>query len=695
MSFGIRTIVAAVLAAALAGGASAAPELRIEWEITNRFSPFEALSLPTSVFQEYRLQDEDGGFDGWHERLDRRPGGFRSPYADAFRTGAPIHWDPVRQLHSPRVTRFVKAERDPGTTVSARFRLTLPEGAQDTLPEGALCLWEGEVVQPCDAPFDTRVPLRGSFVDVEVAGEKIIRWIKPEHMVIVGVGDSYSSGEGNPDVPAQWKPLRFPNVNNIGWLAERRSQFLEPGPARRWVDDTCHRSFFSYQSLTALRLASEDPHRFVSFLHYSCSGAEIFDGLLFPQHRVIEEGRNGPVWLHYAQVNAAVQDLCAGPLAQNAGHRSHPDYFPVTLAETRGIDLSTFERRFRGSELAPEGRTERWLRQARESGGVSRSYPHDGLMWCPDLRKPDHVFLSIGGNDVAFGEMVRYYILPVDYEDNWLKSLAAPAVCPPIPYQADLSTHWNAFQRCEKLRRSNGYDALDLVTGRYENGLRVGGIDQRFALAVWVLGHRLKVPTEAISMAQYPDPMRTVPAVTPACQRLRDIDHVVYGARDDSYDDRSAWNGIDEATRVISWNKQWEYVVTQDEAYKALSFFDTFRAQLAATAQALGMSFVCDTRDAFVGHGWWTGEHLAMPHLVPEGTPGHWNIEDLDPYGYRVAGRAIRTANDSVLIQPSIVREPTRNTSVSGTFHPNFFGHRLVAEGFYDALFAGDPAAND
>lgn len=694
MVFSIRTVLAALAALCVTASASGAQTYRIDWEITNRFSPFEALSLPSAVFQEFRLRDEDGGFDGWHARLDRRPGGMKSPYADALRAGAPLHWDQVRQLHSPRVTRFVQAENDPRTTVSARFRLVVEDDEAAPLAEGTLCRWEGGAPQPCSAPFDTRVPLRGSFVSVEFDDETVLAWIKPDHMVIVGVGDSYSSGEGNPDIPAQWKPLRFPNVNDIGWLAERRDRFLEPGPDRRWVDKTCHRSFFSYQSLTALRLASEDPHRFVSFLHYSCSGAEIFDGLLFPQHRVIEEGFSGPVWLRYAQVNAAVQDLCAGPLDQNPAHRAHPDYFPITNAEKGDIRIGDFQRRFRGSVLAPGGRTERWLREEREAGGISRSYPHDGLMACDNLRRPDHVFLSIGGNDVAFGEMVRYYIVPVDYEDDWLKSVASPEVCPPPVYQADLLKHPAAHRRCERLRDSNGYDALDLVMGQPSRGAWVGGIDQRFSLAVSVLAHRLDVPMASISMAQYPDPMRTVPPVTPPCERLHYTDQVVYGAQDEGYDDRSAWNGIDEATRLISWNKQWEYVVTEDEAWRALDFFDTFRARLAETADDLGISFVCETRDAFVGHGWWTGEHLAMPHLVPEGARGHWNIEDLDPYGYRVAGRAIRTANDSVLIQPSLVRVATRNTSVSGTFHPNFFGHRLVAEGFYDALFAGEASAD-
>lgn len=688
MAFGMRLVFSGIFATLVASGATAAPGYRIDWEITNRFGPFEALNLPSAVFQEYRLRDEDGGFDGWHARLDRRPGGMKSPYADAIRSGAPLHWDPIRQLHSPRVTRFVKHEKDPQTTVSARFRLTV-EG-DDPLAEGAMCIWEGAPPQPCDAPFDTRVPLRGSFVSVEIGEETVLAWIKPEHMVIVGVGDSYSSGEGNPDLPAEWKPLRFPNSNDIGWLAERRSQFLEPGPDRRWIDNTCHRSFFSYQGLTALRLASEDPHRFVSFLHYSCSGAEIFDGLIFPQRRVIEEGSDGPVWLRYAQVNAVVQDLCAGGLSQNPRHRAHPDYFPVTDEELGGLSIRDFERTYRGTELAPGGRSEPWMRPAREAGGISRSYPHDGLMDCDELRVPDHVFLSIGGNDVAFGEMVRYYILPVDYEDSWLKSIAAPAVCPPPVYQADKRLHPAAYARCARLRGANGYDAMDLLTGTERNGQLVGGIDQRFSLAVSILKHRLRVPAEAISMAQYPDPLRTVPPVTPPCARLRYTDQVVYGAQSDTYDDLSAWNGIDEATRVISWTKQWEYVVTEEEAWKALDFFDTFRVRLADTAQELGISFVCETRDAFVGHGWWTGEHLALPHLVPQGRPGHWNIEDLDPYGYRVAGRAIRTANDSVLIQPSLVRVATRNTSVSGTFHPNFFGHRLVAEGFYQSLFGGE-----
>ena len=75
--------------------------------------------------------------------------------------------------------------------------------------------------------------------------------IKPHDMLVIGLGDSYASGEGNPDVKKHW--------------------FSD---STKWLDKKCHRSLFSWQSLVAARLAIEDPHRSVTFVGYACSGAE-------------------------------------------------------------------------------------------------------------------------------------------------------------------------------------------------------------------------------------------------------------------------------------------------------------------------------------------------------------------------------------------------------------------------------------
>lgn len=74
-------------------------------------------------------------------------------------------------------------------------------------------------------------------------------------------------------------------------------------PAEReasWLDDQCHRSLYSHQNLASMWLASLDPHRVITIVHVSCSGAEIVDGLLAPQSDPPGGGRVGESQLHAA-----------------------------------------------------------------------------------------------------------------------------------------------------------------------------------------------------------------------------------------------------------------------------------------------------------------------------------------------------------------------------------------------------------
>jgi GDSL-like Lipase/Acylhydrolase family/Abnormal spindle-like microcephaly-assoc'd, ASPM-SPD-2-Hydin/PKD domain len=83
--------------------------------------------------------------------------------------------------------------------------------------------------------------------------------------VIVSLGDSAASGEGNPD-----------------WLRPGRSgrTFKDAMWQAEWNDEQCHRSALSGHAQAALRLERRDPHSSVTFVHLACSGARITRGLL-------------------------------------------------------------------------------------------------------------------------------------------------------------------------------------------------------------------------------------------------------------------------------------------------------------------------------------------------------------------------------------------------------------------------------
>lgn len=86
--------------------------------------------------------------------------------------------------------------------------------------------------------------------------------------LIVSIGDSVASGEGNPDV---------------------RGTIGRPP---RWQLERCHRSLLSGHAQAALLAESDDPAHDVAFVPLGCSGATVLDGLLGPyrgQRRQVDE----------------------------------------------------------------------------------------------------------------------------------------------------------------------------------------------------------------------------------------------------------------------------------------------------------------------------------------------------------------------------------------------------------------------
>ena len=88
------------------------------------------------------------------------------------------------------------------------------------------------------------------------------RQVRVEDWLVVSIGDSVASGEGNPD----------------------RSGKLLPGNRFRakWESSRCHRSAKAGPAQAALALEAADPQTTTTFVHLACSGAEIGKGLLDP-----------------------------------------------------------------------------------------------------------------------------------------------------------------------------------------------------------------------------------------------------------------------------------------------------------------------------------------------------------------------------------------------------------------------------
>ena len=106
-------------------------------------------------------------------------------------------------------------------------------------------------------------------------------------LLILGMGDSFAAGVGNPDRPAQLRrdgminydggPIHLP-VRRNGYDHAPLSEINSA--SANWLDIRCFRSQYGPQFRTALHLAVDLPHAAVTFLDLSCDGARIIEGLL-------------------------------------------------------------------------------------------------------------------------------------------------------------------------------------------------------------------------------------------------------------------------------------------------------------------------------------------------------------------------------------------------------------------------------
>ncbi|MGE0055292.1 MAG: hypothetical protein AB7S74_13875 [Hyphomicrobium sp.] len=388
----VAVIIAIVVLAALAQTrAEAAPLLK--WRVENPFrlfadpadtevhrATYESLSAEerrTPILSAERALQRRHEVDGWASTM------FRKTCWDwkDNRYGCAEITDYMNP-DSHRVRAEIEGLEE-ATSLSCTW-LTAPLGGGD---------FRGKAVtQPCSDPFFLNVPYPdGAEVKVEIGGREILRsQMKVSDLLIVGLGDSFASGEGNPDVPVRFSrdrtadygksdtssdlsgyPARIGNWRQIGDRA-----FIEQNA--RWEDQACHRSLYSHQFRAALQLAVEDPHRAITYVGLACSGAEVTFGL-FLRYKGNEWVPNPPV---LSQISAAAQAQCGN-------HRSDA----VDLPEAYHING-------RISEL--------------KGGLVMRKCPMEYA------RKIDLVYVSIGGNDVGFSRLVANAILADQSYLKWL-----------------------------------------------------------------------------------------------------------------------------------------------------------------------------------------------------------------------------------------------------------------------------------
>ncbi|MEP6827874.1 MAG: hypothetical protein ABJA10_07345 [Aestuariivirga sp.] len=373
--------------------------VQIEWKVTNRFRFFrdEAFfNQQVDAWREYgqhvagrsaNQQDNEVYYASTsvlgieHVLNDRR-----IPFTNILRTK--FNWrgwaskaldetcyDPKSRTHAAcgGIDHYINPK-------AHEIEISLKSNGDGKLVSEYICHWHvgnnPDQPAPCDEKIRTVIAYpESTAISVNVEGERPISTeAQVKDLLIVGLGDSFASGEGNPDVP-------------VTLDANKRVQNLYPariakGGSAQWLDRLCHRSLYSYQLRAALQVAIENPHGSVTYLGYACSGAAVDKGIIGPQ-AYVEYKSSG------TGQNTSVQPFAG---------RQTDSQMALLLRE-----------------LCKDAPTQT-----------------DGLWQCPNQnfkRNVDYLFLSVGGNDIGFANLVSWATLrsgPIIKLASWLGVTVSP-----------------------------------------------------------------------------------------------------------------------------------------------------------------------------------------------------------------------------------------------------------------------------
>jgi hypothetical protein len=386
--------------------AGASAEGRIEWQLENPFRLFrkpEHTKLHREIFESLTVLERQSPILASERKLAKRFGGrgwADEMFNDTCYNQNTDRYDACADYVLPKSHRIVASV----TKSDSLWDLFLPD------PDGGTCDWQlsgaqGAVIarksEPCDerVTFDIPYPAGGRLA-VARSGSAAAKPldIKIRDMLVISMGDSFGAGEGNPDHPVTLSDSRPFDYGQVDIAATSTKVKLDGYPARkgewkalnsaefrkeraRWWDRECHRSLYSHQLRTALQLAIEDPKRAITFVSYSCSGAEIAEGILL--RSPVRECTAGENFLVPSQMSSMAETLCKSVT------RGAP--MPAAIIE-------------RMPEL--RSRSEKDMRVTR----CETSQGENGRG--PALKRPvDLVLLSIGGNDVGFVPLVSDSLL--------------------------------------------------------------------------------------------------------------------------------------------------------------------------------------------------------------------------------------------------------------------------------------------
>jgi hypothetical protein len=379
----MRAALAFLAAITLLGSVRPAEAVEIQWRLENPFRLFADARLTELHRQLYeklsaaelrqpilsverRLASQDGR--GWA----------RKAYEKTCWSGKDNGYGGCRSVGDyvfPKSHRVILEISDIEVLARICRWVMTPIDATDAAPPARV---EG----PCHQPqaFDIPYPAGAEvavFVDGELAGQTTI---SVKDVFIVGLGDSFASGEGNPDVAAIFTDDRdvsygeSPDGTSLDGYPTRPGDWEDIGDdgflsnGAKWWNSPCHRSLYSHQVRAALQLAIEQPQRAITFVSFACAGAEITDGLML-EYKGTEWSPHPP---DRSQVSAVARTQCGNERAEEKKYQ-----FTYSLngkvPDLNDLFIITCDR--------------------------------------DKARRIDLLMLSIGGNDVGFARLVANAML--------------------------------------------------------------------------------------------------------------------------------------------------------------------------------------------------------------------------------------------------------------------------------------------
>jgi lysophospholipase L1-like esterase len=154
-------------------------------------------------------------------------------------------------------------EYDSGVSVNTyHWRFLYPEPEVDVVVVGNECRVERGYTTQGPRPVQLTIirPDGSVFLDSQGRGNPFTQEVVIKDYLIVSIGDSFASGEANPDIEGRL----FPEY--LIWVVDRYPV---------WQDTRCGRSAWSGPAQAAMMLERSDPYSSVTFLSFACSGATI------------------------------------------------------------------------------------------------------------------------------------------------------------------------------------------------------------------------------------------------------------------------------------------------------------------------------------------------------------------------------------------------------------------------------------